>query len=157
MKTPRNLWPMAIVLTLVLFFCGIMTLVVIASSQKVDLVSDNYYEQELKYQGSIDSLERAKPLGAKATYDAPGRRIVLSLPAGQTRRNLTGAIQLYRPSEAGLDQELSLAPNSDGVQAVDASRLQPGLWKVRVSWAVEGRDYLFRCSFTNLAGSPSVR
>ena len=157
MKTPRNLWPAAIVLTLICFFCGIMTLVVIASSQKVDLVSESYYEQELKYQGSIDSLERAKSLGATATYDGPGRRIVLSLPAEQARRNPAGTIQFYRPSEAGLDRELPLAPGSNGVQAVDASHLKPGLWKARVSWNVEGHDYLVSCSFTNLAGSSSVR
>jgi hypothetical protein len=50
MKSNRNLWPWAIVLTFVLFISGTVSLVVMACSQKVELVSQNYYEQELQFQ-----------------------------------------------------------------------------------------------------------
>ena len=39
MKTPRNLWPTGIIVTFVLFFAGTIGLVVMACSQRADLVS----------------------------------------------------------------------------------------------------------------------
>ena len=42
------------------FVAGIVFLVVKASSQKFDLVTKDYYEQELQYQNVIDTFEQQK-------------------------------------------------------------------------------------------------
>jgi hypothetical protein len=143
MKPPRNLWPPAIITTFALFFAGTVGLVVMACSQKVDLVSSDYYEQELKFQGRIDRVERTRQAAAQAAvaYDAARRCITVSLPADQARHQVTGLIELYRPSAAGLDRTVELAPDARGVQRLDAAGLAPGLWKVRVSWTVDHQDY----------------
>ena len=43
MKNSRNLWPLGIIVTFSLFFAGTVSLVVMACSQKTDLVSADYY------------------------------------------------------------------------------------------------------------------
>lgn len=158
MNSPRNLWPWAIILTFVLFISGTIGLVVMASTQREDLVSDNYYEQELKFQSQIDRARNANQLSAPATvtYDSSHRAICVSLPASNFNRDLnldrnlnpsltlstiTGLIQLYRPSEAALDRNLKLQLDDNGCQFVDASNLRPGLWKIRVTWAVDNQEY----------------
>ena len=143
MKTSRNLWPLGIIVTFVLFFAGTVGLIVMACSQKVDLVSADYYEQELKFQGRIDRVERTRSAATLATvaYDAAGKCITISLPAGQAGHEVSGRIELYRPSAAGLDRAVKLEPDTRGVQRVDATGMSPGLWKVRVSWTVEKQDY----------------
>jgi hypothetical protein len=143
MATTRNLWPLGIILTLVVFFAGTVGLIVMACSQRVDLVSPDYYERELKFQGEIDRVERTHraPSQASVAYDAAGQCITVSLPADQAGREINGRIELYRPSAAGLDRAVKLAPDSKGVQRLDAAGLAPGLWKVRVSWTVEQQDY----------------
>lgn len=143
MKTTRNLWPLGIIVTFVLFFTGTVGLVVMAFSQKVDLVSTDYYEQELKFQGRIDRAERTRHATSQATvaYDPPTRCIIVSLPAGQIGHEFNGHIELYRPSSADLDRAVKLEPDTQGVQRVDAAGMSPGLWKVRVSWTVERQDY----------------
>jgi nitrogen fixation protein FixH len=50
-------------------------------------------------------------------------------------------VHLYRPSSAGLDQKLKLEPDAKGVQTIDAAKLLPGLWEVRVFWTADRRDY----------------
>jgi nitrogen fixation protein FixH len=143
MKTYRNLWPYGIILAFILFISGTVGLVVMACSQRVDLVSKNYYEQELKFQGQIDRAGRANQLAtqASAKYD-PGRKcIIVSLPRQHAGLEVAGHIELYRPAAAGLDQRLELRPDSTGIQAVDASTLSPGLWKVRLSWFADKQDY----------------
>ncbi len=143
MKLPSNPWPWAIILTFVVFISGTVGLVVMACSQKVDLVSANYYEQELKFQGQLERMKRTAQLGAQAavSYDAAQKRITIALPPEQARHELRGQIQLYRPAQANLDRQLTLQPDAGGVQSLDASALKPGLWKIRVSWTVGQQDY----------------
>ena len=143
MTTSRNLWPLGIILTLVFFFAGTVGLIVMACSQHVDLVRPDYYEQELKFQNQINQVERTHRTASQAAvaYDVAGKCIVISLPPDQAPRELTGHIELYRPSAAGLDRTIKLAPDSKGEQRLDAAGLAPGLWKVRVSWTAEQQDY----------------
>jgi nitrogen fixation protein FixH len=143
MNPTRNLWPLGIIAAFVIFISGTVGLIVMASSQKTDLISPNYYEQEIKYQGRIDSLARTEQLGsrAKIAFDAQHRRITISVPAEHVRSGLAGKIQLYRPSAPGLDRQFTLEPDSQGMQFIDAATLPRGFWKVRVSWTVEGREF----------------
>jgi len=143
MKPPRNPWPVSIIVTFALFFAGTVGLVVMACSQKVDLVSPDYYEQELKFQGRIDRVERTRHAATQATvaYDVVGKCITISLPADQAGHEVSGHIELYRPSAAGLDREVKFAPDTTGVQRLGTAGMVPGLWKVRVSWTVENQDY----------------
>jgi nitrogen fixation protein FixH len=141
MKTTRNLWPLGIILTFVVFISGTVGLVVMACMHNTELVNSNYYDQEIKYQTRIDSEARAQQAGANVSYDRAARHIVISLPMQQSAKDVTGQIQLYRPSAAGLDKAFKFEPTVNGIQTLDAGGLQPGLWKIRVSWNVEGRDY----------------
>ena len=143
MTPGRNYWPLGILLAFTLFILGTAGLIVLAVAQRSDLVSDNYYEQEIRYQARIDSLDRAQHLGSRAaiTYSASQRCIVVTLPAEHAGRPVSGEVQLYRPSAAGLDRRFKLAPDQIGAQSIDAADLLEGLWKVRVAWRVEGQEY----------------
>ena len=57
-----------------LFIAGTAGLIVMACSQKTDLVSADYYEKELKFQGQIDRVERTRRAASQASvaYDAAG-------------------------------------------------------------------------------------
>jgi hypothetical protein len=142
-KPTRNLWPLGIITACAIFVSGTAGLIVMACSQRVDLVSKDYYEKELRFQGQIDRAERTRRVAGQAsvTYDAARQCVTVSLPPGQVGGNVCGSIELYRPSAAGLDRVVKLQPDASGVQRLDASNLQPGLWKVRVSWTAEKQNY----------------
>jgi hypothetical protein len=143
MTPTRNLWPIGIIVFCCLFVAGTVGLIVMACSQREDLVSTNYYEQELHYQDQIDRTERTRREAGQTAvaYDAVLQQITVSLPPGQARGGLSGTLELYRPSAANLDRSLKLEPDAGGVQRLDASGLAPGLWKVRVSWTFDQRSY----------------
>ena len=140
MKTSRNLWPFGIVLAFALFLTGTLSLVVVACSHKMDLVSSDYYEREIRYETHLDRLRRT---GSQASivYDGPARRIAIRLPAASPGSPLSGWVELYRPSAAKLDRRYPLSLDPHGVHSVDARELSPGLWKVRVSWNATGQDF----------------
>jgi nitrogen fixation protein FixH len=124
------------------FVFGTTALVVLACRNPSDLVAANYYEQEIRFQTQLDRVSRAQQLSARASasYDAAGRRIVIALPLEHVA-GAVGRIQLYRPSEAGLDQRLDLQLDATGIQTIDVRELTPGLWKVKVDWNAGGHDY----------------
>ena len=143
MKPKRNLWPLGITLAFVLFAVGIATMMFIACSHKSDLVSANYYEQEIKYQTRLDQLNRTAQFDdqVKVAFDNTARRISIALPASHAGPETSGRVQLYRPSAAGLDRELKLKLDANGSQSLDAAALEPGLWKVRIQWTSRQQDY----------------
>jgi nitrogen fixation protein FixH len=143
MNTKRNLWPYGILLTFALFISGIAVLIVIACTNRTDLITADYYADELKYQSRLDQLNRTAPLGGQVdvSFNASEQNIRLALPAAMVAADTSGRIQLYRPSKTDQDVELPLRLDIAGAQIIDAAALLPGLWKVRVYWSAGSQDY----------------
>jgi len=140
---PRNPWPIAITGFFILAAMFLAVFIVWAVRQREDLVSANYYENEIRYQQQLDSMNRSRPFAAQTaiTYDAAQHSIVINLPDARIQ-SASGRIHLYRPSDARLDREVPLAIDADGVQRLDASKLVAGLWKVRIKWNAAGEEFL---------------
>lgn len=141
MQTKFNPWPAGIVGVFILFFIGMAAAVTIACTHREHLVSENYYEQELKFQGKIESAARAEKSGARISHEVSGGKVLIQLPIAQLTQNFSGKIELYRPSAPDLDQQVALQPASDGTQSLDVSRLVAGPWVVRVNWTAAGENY----------------
>lgn len=136
-----NPWPYGIVATFVLFIAATVALIVLMCRNPMDLVSADYYEQEIRYQRRLDEMNRVSALGAGVTvsFDAESRELRVQLPAPHTASR--GRLHLYRPSAAGLDREYELAPDSTGKQVFAARDLAAGSWKARLRWTASGQDY----------------
>src|SRR5690349_16050760 len=134
MQSSRNLWPYGIILTFIPFISGTVGLVIMACAQKADLVSPDYYEQEIRFQSHLNRAARTQSLGASVAYKPDTQQIRIELPKTLAPEKPVGQIHLYRPSAAGLDRHFVLDPDSQGFQSLDAAALVAGLWKVRVTW-----------------------
>ncbi|MBC5992297.1 FixH family protein [Pontibacter cellulosilyticus] len=148
MKTAQEnksftLWPYAIVVAIVLFMAYIAMFVYKAMQQDVDLVSKDYYEQEIKYQDQIDKVKRTQALGdVMLDYKADADAILLQMPATYKDKNLTGTITLFRPSDDKMDKELSLQLGRDQSQLLETNDLESGVWKVRVNFS-DGEEFYY--------------
>jgi len=141
MKTPFNPWPYGILAFFVLLACGLAGAVFIAATHSESMVSDNYYEQELKFQRQMDGAARAEKAGARIQLEAGEGKLVVAVPRAQVAQQCSGVIEFYRPSSPALDRNYPLAPGKDGAQTVDISKLAAGPWRVRVKWRAGGEDY----------------
>jgi len=141
MKAKFNPWPYGIVAAFVIFIAGMATAVVIACTHGDSLVTRDYYEQELNFQGRIDSAQRARAAGASLALNSASGKLIFQLPAGQLPQLPVGTIEWYRPSASELDHTLELQPDDKGTQTMDVSKLATGAWTVRVKWNAGGQDY----------------
>lgn len=111
-------------------------------TQKVDLVADDYYKQEMEYQRQIDKMSNAQalPQPLDIVYLPSEKEVQLSFPLDQLK-DLKGTIHFYRPSDAGKDVSFDLKPSLSGMQAVSVSDMKHGYWKVKVSWQTGKASY----------------
>jgi hypothetical protein len=135
-----NPWPWAVTGFLGLFAVTVVGFGVYAARQRFDLVRPDYYAAELRHDDQRRQAQAARALaGGVAVTLGPDGRVAVQLPASAAP--LTGTLRLYRPSDARLDHEHPLDPDSAGRQRFDPA-LAPGLWRARLAWTQAGQDYL---------------
>ncbi len=127
---------------MVLFMGYIASFVYKAMNLDVDLVSKNYYEQEIAYQEHIDKVGRTAIIGDVAiTYNEQDHALLLQLPETLRGKQVRGRVTLFRPSNDQLDQELPLQPGRDMSQLIETQDMERGLWKVRVNFSEGEHTY----------------
>jgi hypothetical protein len=104
-----------------------------------DLVSKDYYKQEVDYQSHMDNARRADadPGSASLHLDAATRVCEIEFPAAGVEGNVT----LYRPADAALDRTVPIALDINRRQQIDLASLAPGLWRVRLQWTRGAEEY----------------
>lgn len=105
----------------------------ISISRSTDLVSENYYEQEIKYQDQIDILKGSVELDENTYMTADSDKIILKVTDMKDFRNLNGEMHFYRTSDAKKDFKINFNPDAEGIQKISYSELDKGLWKVKMS------------------------
>jgi nitrogen fixation protein FixH len=140
-------WGNKLLLVFVFFAVGISFLVYRCMQTPVDLVSHDYYKDELAYQQVIDATKKANALTGKVTLQEQAGIITLRLPSEMKNRPLKGSITFYCPSDISRDRDLPLLPNGDGRQVIDAGHLLAGHYAVKVRWECEGNSYFNEQSF----------
>jgi hypothetical protein len=124
------------------FVTGIMWLVFQSSQQKVDLVTQDYYAQELRYQERIDQTKRASGLSAPLQIMQHGRQVSLQFPAEFNGKKISGSVVLYCPSNKDMDISTVLQTVNNQMQWTIPEKNQ-GLHELQVSWESEGKTYYF--------------
>jgi nitrogen fixation protein FixH len=137
----RTIWPYAIIAVFVLFAGYIGYMVQQAMRTTVDLVSPDYYQQELAYQQRMESVARtaALPAPVELRYEAAAQRLTLQLPPAIAGQLVQGEIHFFRPSNQQLDFRLPLQTGAQ--QLFSTAKMQPGYWRVRVDFTAGGQPY----------------
>ena len=128
-----------IVVAFVLFAGFIGTLVTVCVRQDIPLVSKEYYQDELVYQDQIDRMENANMLDDKPeiTLDAQAITVVYDRFAEVQH----GKLKLFRPSDSELDETFELSASTANSQVFQIKNPAPGLYRARLSWEQEGKEY----------------
>jgi len=134
-------WGTGIVITFAIFMGGTISTAVYLMNQDVNLVADDYYDQEINYQQQIDRMERTSQLGKKQIISFDGLAVKINIPKVLVSKRLKGEIYFYRPSDSNSDIKIPLITDTSGVQVIPLESLEMGLWTIKVSWLSNGKDY----------------
>lgn len=148
-STRRTFWPYGLSIAIALFMVIMIGLVVYLSvSHRQELVTPDYYRQEVQYQQHIDRVARTEAAGGAALrLSGDQRHLLVSLPEDHRGKPVTGTIHLYRASDARQDRVDTLAVDASGNQSVDVASLSEGYWTAKVSWELDGQEYYQQLDF----------
>ncbi len=130
-------WGIRIIFLYVGFVGMIVFMVMLTMREKGDLVTPDYYKQELEFQQTIDSKERAHTSAAQPTISVVDGNLVTAYPDN----NVSGKIVVYRPSDSSKDFEVDITVGEDSSQVIQGSRFVKGLYKVTIHWNKDGNSH----------------
>lgn len=139
-------WGTGIVIAFILFIGFIMFFVVKMNTDDKydhDLVTEEYYKEELEYQKNIDKETNAKMLKTDVRWEKTEEGIKIEFPAELDYKEIKGKVFLYRPSNKHLDLEVPISLSNHYLLIPDNSLLD-GRWNIYVDWQYKGTDYLFK-------------
>jgi len=136
-------WGWKIVLLYTGFVVMTLGMVFYFIGDKVDLVADDYYKQEIAYQDQIDKMSNNQALEQPLEIDLDRTSLsaVIRFPLEQASAGVQGLVQLYRPANSDEDKTFDINTDSTGVQTVSLAGFNRGLWKIKVLWNSGGKDY----------------
>jgi hypothetical protein len=131
-------WGWKITLVYTVFVAGILTLVFKSRTTPVDLVSKDYYAQELAYSERLEAQRNSATLTALPKVNVSTTEITLLLPVESTQASDV-KMQLYCPSNAANDRCYDLLPQPR--QAWSASDVNNGLYIAKISFRINDKSY----------------
>ncbi len=136
-------WGTGIALTLVLF-AGLMSFMVYqAMQQDFDLVSEDYYAEEIDYQNIIDQKRNALALTEKASLKVTESAVNLQLPADFEGKAKTFSVLMYCEQEADNDFSFEHTETTENSFEVPFTTISEGKWIAKVKLHCDGVDYYF--------------
>jgi hypothetical protein len=137
-------WGYKILFVYLLFAGGILSLVYLTSLENRDLVSDNYYEEELAYQMVIDKSAKTSKLSAsvKVETDPINSLLDIKLPPEFSNTKTVGTWNLYFAADRKMDLQGTINTNN-GNEQIQIPVGRSGNYTFKLEWEAEGQSYYF--------------
>ena len=101
-------WGIIVMLGFSLFAAGIIAMVSVSMTKNIDLVSDNYYEQGIKYQNQIDMKLNSAEFSDKIKTEIKDSGLLIEYSEDLIKGNFSGEIKFYRSSDAKKDFKVNI-------------------------------------------------
>ncbi len=132
-------WGKWIVVAFILFAGFIATLVTVCIREDVNLVSKDYYQEELAYQQQIARINNTSKLAHLPVIQKRDDFIEVDFQHFSNIDN--GVLHLFRPSDASMDKTFTLGHSPETKQHFPVADLKKGMYRARMQWAMEGKEY----------------
>jgi len=138
MKSNWGNW-IAVAYTAFVVLIGFM--VYLTFGEQWDLVSEDYYEQEIRYQEKIDQKNQALEDKIKPQVSIEGDLLKVTFPSDSegNKKSLSGRITFFRPSDAKKDVNYQIV--SGGEQSIPLERFSRGKYLAKIQWEMQGLEY----------------
>jgi hypothetical protein len=138
----RFTWGNAIFLVMTAFILLMTSFMIRAASNQEELVAENYYEQEIEYQGQIDKLNMTRTLSEAVRMTVVGSELVIEMPMDVRDKTITGELYLQRPSDSRADERMPITLDANRMMRVALGDRLKGAYNVQLDWSADGTAYL---------------
>lgn len=127
-------WGRSLILVFVLFAAFMVFLVYRASNTHFDLVSKDYYKDELRYQDKINGLQHVAKLSSPVQMEVNNQMLHIDLPAEMRGKSIRGELWLYCKTDAGKDVRLPISADTSTSFSIQLAGRLPGTYLAKLHW-----------------------
>lgn len=139
-------WGTAMVIAMIAFMVFILQFVyrtLAVDKYNHQMVSEDYYKDELYYQKELDKLNNASRLPQNVILEKVNGGLLIEFPTDMEPSKISGTASFQRPSDQRLDFNKDIVL-TDKNMLVQNERLIKGKWNIRVDWKYDGVEYLLK-------------
>lgn len=133
-------WGKGLILVFVAFAALMGTLIYMCMQTNFELVSKDYYTDELRYQDKIDGMNNANRI-SDVVVTQDGDNINIQMPKELDGQLLKGEAWFYCSTKAANDRKLPLQVDDNGMFVVQKSLLAAAPYTVKLTWQVGEEKY----------------
>lgn len=135
-------WGHGIMLVIASGVIGFLSLVFITTRERIDMVTEDYYPKELKYDNQIEKLKNYNALSKKVAIHI-NSDFQITFPDNIAEANsITGIVHIYRPSDQALDFEQDILLDENYTMTIPLYKLKTGKYELIIEWQANGQPYL---------------
>lgn len=143
MKKWKWNWGTGLALTMALFVLAMAYTMYLVSQQRYDLVTTNYYEEELAYQETINRKEQALKLKETCKLHIKDGQVQLDFPAELEGQTATTKILMYCQTDARNDFTIAEKTWTIKDLTLPAGKLSTGKWIAKITLDTQSEKYYF--------------
>lgn len=128
-------------MSFVLFALLMATLVTVCVREDVNLVSRNYYQEELKHGEKMIRIKNTTALAELPSFQF--EEGVLKVSFAQWSSVESGKLNMIRPSDERLDLHFDVKGSNEKWQSFPVKIWEPGLYRVNLTWTMDGKEYFY--------------
>ena len=122
------------------FVLFMATLVIASSHQHFDLVSKDYYGEEIAYQKVIDAGKNQAALSRPLTIHADGQSVIIDFPDELKSKLLSGDVSFYSPADAQWDRKFKINVQNNSM-TIPRNSLRNTIYTIKISWTADNKNY----------------
>lgn len=136
-------WAHGIIIALGAFMIFILYLIFVfpMGKQNAEMVSDNYYEEELLYQDVIDAKKNASQLSSLPEFISGKEGITIKFPQEAMPSDGKVDFHLFRTEDSNLDVKKTQVLLTGNTLFIPTKVLFPGSYTLKVKWKKDKLPY----------------
>jgi len=133
-------WGLLIVIVIACFVTMISILVISSVRQDFDLVTKDYYAEELKYQKVLDAGKNQAALSAPVQIVKEGSDVNLTFPSEFIGKQLSGTLQFFSMEHESWDKTYTI-DIQDAKASVSIADIHPAKYTIKLNWSDDDKPY----------------
>jgi len=134
-------WGHKLTIVFIAFAAFIFFLIYKTTQSHFDLVSKDYYKDELAYQQVIDGTNLANKLSRGIQVQQQNDQISIQFPQEMKQKKAEGTIFFYCSADSGKDKKINIQLSEEAVQIIPAKDILPGKYVLKINWKTDNQNY----------------
>lgn len=133
-------WGNKLLVVFIVFATLIGTLVYKCTQANFELVTKDYYGEELKFQDQIDGVNNANKISS-VTINQSADELSVQMPKELNGKKISGQAWFYCPNNSTNDRKISLNADDNGNIIIAKNQLAKTKYLLKLSWKTADENF----------------